>query len=125
MNAKGTNAGILVTNVMPEGMERMGVSEGVWICNYEEFKGLSVLMRESVIRITEIAESKENKGEKMTMLYDYLTGHEFRTKIDAIVEGFTSIRNGIASERKAMEKLWKEREAQVDKVLLNTSGMYG
>lgn len=125
MIARGTNAGIIVTEVMPSGMDRMGVRDGVWICSYEEFKGLSALMRESVIRISEIADSRENKGEKMTMLYDYLTGHEFRSRIEAIVEGFTKIKSGIAKERRAMEKLWKEREAQVDKVLLNTSGMYG
>ena len=125
MRAKGTNAGILVTEVMPAGMERMGIREGIWICSYEEFKGLSALMRDSVIMISEMADSKENKGDKMTMLYDYLTGTEFRSQIEAIVEGFSKIKSGIARERRAMEKLWKAREAQVDKVLISTSGMYG
>jgi hypothetical protein len=61
----------------------------------------------------------------MQMLYDYLTGIEFRGQMEAIVEGFMALRNGITKERVQMEKIWKEREKQLEKVLLNTSGMYG
>lgn len=61
----------------------------------------------------------------MQMLYNFLTGLEFRQHIEAIVEGFISMRNSITKERAQMEKIWKEREKQLDKVLMNTSGMYG
>ena len=125
MRARGINAGILVTQTMPKDMDRMGIKDGIWICSYEEFKGLSALMRESVLRISEATESQENKGDKMVMLYAYLISPEFRDQIEAIVEGFTQMKSGITKERTAMEKLWKEREAQIEKVLINTSGMYG
>jgi hypothetical protein len=72
-----------------------------------------------------VVKSQENKGEKMQMLYNYLTGNEFRGQMEAIVEGFISLRNGITKERAQMEKIWKEREKQLEKVLLNTSGLYG
>ena len=61
----------------------------------------------------------------MQMLYDYLTGNEFRGQMEAIVEGFMSIKNSIVKERIQMEKLWKEREKQLEKVLISTSGMFG
>ncbi len=61
----------------------------------------------------------------MEILYDYLTGTEFKMQIEAIVEGFTALRNGIVKERTQMEKIWKEREKQIDRVLLNTTGFYG
>jgi hypothetical protein len=61
----------------------------------------------------------------MQMLYNYLTGVEFRQKMEAIVEGFTAMRNSITRERVQMEKLWKEREKQLEKVLMSTSGLYG
>lgn len=59
------------------------------------------------------------------MLYNYQTGLEFRQQIEAIVEGFISMKNSITRERIQMEKIWKEREKQLDKVLMSTSGMYG
>ncbi len=69
--------------------------------------------------------SEENKGEKMNMLYGYLTGTEFRQQIETIAESFSSLKNSIIKERMQMEKIWKEREKQLEKVLLSTSGMYG
>jgi hypothetical protein len=61
----------------------------------------------------------------MQMLYTYLTGTEFRQQIETIVEGFMSMKNCISKERIQMEKIWKEREKQLERVLISTSGMYG
>jgi hypothetical protein len=72
-----------------------------------------------------VQKSQENKGDKMQLLYNYLTGNEFRGQIEAIVEGFMAMKQSIMKERIQMEKLWKEREKQLEKVLLSTSGMYG
>lgn len=125
MRARGINVGILVTQVYPKGIERMGLIDGVWICSYEEFKGLSAVIRESVIQISEVAASQENKGDKMTMLYDYLTSPDFKSQIEAIVEGFTAMKADLESEKRAMMKIWSARDKQIDKVITNTTSMYG
>src|ERR1035437_610136 len=125
MRSRGINAGILVTQVMPKDMDRMGIKEGIWICSFNEFKGLSALMRESLIRISEITASQENKGDKMVMLYDYLISPEFKAQIEAIVEGFTQMKSDLDREKTAMMKIWATREKQIDKVITNTTTMYG
>jgi hypothetical protein len=125
MRARGISIGILVTQTYPKGMERMGLVEGVWICSFEEFKGLSAVIRESVIRINEVSASQENKGDKMAMLYDYLTSPDFKSQIEAIVEGFTAMKSDLESEKRAMMKIWTVREKQIDKVITNTTSMYG
>jgi hypothetical protein len=125
MRSRGINAGILVTQVMPKDMDRMGIKEGIWICSFNEFKGLSSLMRESVIRISEVTASQENKGDKMVMLYDYLISPEFKAQIEAIVEGFTQMKSDLDREKAAMMKIWATREKQIDKVITNTTTMYG
>jgi hypothetical protein len=86
---------------------------------------LTTALRHTIIRVADTKTAQENKGEKMQMLYSYLTGNEFRQQIETIVEGFLSMKNSITRERIQMEKLWKEREKQLEKVLLSTSGMYG
>ena len=60
----------------------------------------------------------------MHMLYDFLTGNEFRHNVEAIVEGFTSMQSDLNTEKRAMESIWKKREKQIEKVLLNTTHMY-
>jgi hypothetical protein len=82
-------------------------------------------MRESLLSLSEKITAQENKGDKMVLLYHYLTGNEFKGHLEAMMEGWTQMKNNITRERVAMEKLWKEREKQLDKVLINTSGLYG
>jgi hypothetical protein len=83
------------------------------------------VLRSGIIKINEAIKSQENKGDKMQMLYDYLTGNEFRGNVEAILEGFMSVKNGIIKEKAMMEKIWKEREKQMEKAILNTSSLYG
>jgi hypothetical protein len=122
---KGADVAILVTQVFPKDMERFGEKDGIWVCSFTEVASVSYLLRSGIIKINDAVKSQENKGDKMQMLYDYLTGNEFRGQMEAIVEGFMAMRNGITKERVQMEKIWKEREKQLEKVLLSTSGMYG
>lgn len=121
---KGANIGVLVTDAMPIGMERMGLKDGIWICSLEEFKGLSAVLRESIIQISNAIASQENKGDKMHMLYDYLTGNTFKLQVEAIVEGFTQMKIDLDSEKRAMQRIWKQREKQIDKVTVNTIDMH-
>jgi len=121
---KGANIGVLVTEVMPSDMYRMGLKDGIWICNYDEFKGLCSVLRESIIQISVAVSSQENKGDKMHMLYDYLTGNTFRLQVEAIVEGFTQMRVDLESEKRAMQSIWKKREKQIEKVTVNTIDMH-
>ncbi len=125
MRNKGADMAILVTQIFPKGMERFAQREGIWICSYSEVASVAAVLRNALMCVSDAKDSQENKGEKMQMLYDFLTGIEFRQHIEAIVEGFMSMKTSITKERIQMEKIWKEREKQLDKVLLNTSGMYG
>jgi len=122
---KGANIGVLVTEVMPSDMDRMGLKDGIWICNYEEFKGLCAVLRESIIQLSTAISSQENKGDKMDMLYTYLTSNTFRMQIEAIVEGFTQMKSDLESEKRSMQRIWKQRDKQIDKVVTNTIDMYG
>lgn len=125
MRSKQADVAILVTQVYPKEMTCFGERDGVWICSFSEVMALTSALRHTIIRVAETQKAEENKGEKMHMLYSYLTGIEFRQQIETIVEGFLSLKNSISKERLQMEKLWKEREKQLEKVLLSTSGMYG
>ena len=124
MREKGADVGILVTEAMPSNMDRMGIMDGVWICSYEEFKGLCKVIREYVIQLSTAVASQENKGDKMHLLYDFLTSTTFRMQVEAIVEGFSAMKDGLEKEKRAMARIWKERDKQIEKVITNTIDMY-
>lgn len=121
---KSANIGVLVTEVMPPDMDRMGLKDGIWICNYEEFKGLCAVLRESIIQLNRAIVTQENRGDKMHMLYDFLTSNTFRMQVEAIVEGFSQMKIDLESEKRSFQRIWKQREKQIDKVTLNTIEMH-
>jgi hypothetical protein len=125
MRAQGMDIAILVTQTMPRDMERFGEKEGIWICTFSEVKALAYVLRDGMIKLSTKLRSQENKGDKMHMLYEYLTSGEFAEQWKAVREGFMAMKLSIQRERDAMEKLWKAREKQLEKVLLNTAHIKG
>ncbi len=116
---------IIITEAMPDGLDKIGQREGIWICSYNDFKGLVLVLRESLLKINDAYASQTNKGEKMQMLYDYLTSNEFKLQVGSIVEGFNDLQDGYVQEKRAMERIWKQREKQLERVLLNTNHFIG
>ncbi|MCQ2622162.1 DUF2130 domain-containing protein [Helicobacter pylori] len=125
MREIGADVGVIVSEALPKEMERMGLFEGVWVCSFEEFKGLSTVLREGVIQVSLAKKSQENKGDKVDLLYHYLTSSEFSMQVNAIIEGFEQLRADLESEKRAMARIWKSREKQIDKVFEGTINMYG
>ncbi len=125
MRNLGTDVAVIVTQALPKDMERFGEKEGVYICTFTEVRSVVLLLRNGLLKVFDARKSQENKGDKMVMLYDYLIGNEFSEQWKAIREGFMSMRLSIQKERDAMEKLWKAREKQLEKVLLNAAHIRG
>jgi hypothetical protein len=125
MRSLGADVAIIVTQALPKDMDRFGEKDGVYICTFGEVRSVALLLRNALLKLFDVRKSNENKGDKMTMLYDYLTGNEFSEQWKAIREGFMSMKLSIQRERDAMEKLWKAREKQLEKVLLNAAHIKG
>lgn len=117
--------GVLVSSVLPNGMERMGFVDGIWVCSLDEFKGSVSLLRESLIRVHKTVQREENKSDKMTLLYNYMTGNEFSMQMKAIVDGFMKMQEELEKEKRSLMASWKRREKTIDGVLMNTTEMYG
>jgi hypothetical protein len=125
MRSQGADIAIIVTQAFPKDMDRFGEKEGVYICSYQEVKSVALLLRNAILKIYDTKKSQVNKGDKMSFLYDYLISNEFNEQWKAIGEGFRQMRQSIQKERDAMEKLWKSREKQLEKVLLNAMHIKG
>jgi hypothetical protein len=125
MRTLGAEVAVIVTQALPKDMERFGEKDGVYICTFAEVKSVALVLRNALLRIHDARKGQENKGDKILMLYDYLIGAEFNEQWKAIREGFLSMKLSIQRERDAMEKLWKAREKQLEKVLLNAAAIKG
>lgn len=125
MRSKGADIAVIVTQALPKDIQSFGLKDGVWICSYKEAGTLALILREQILKVYQVMQNSENKTDKMSLLYEYLTSNEFSEQWKAIREGFQSMKNSIQKERDAMEKLWKMREKQLEKILLNAAHIKG
>lgn len=125
MRSQQADLAIIVTQTMPKDLPQFGEKDGVWICTFSEVKALATVLRESILKIYSIQKTQENKGDKMSLLYSYLTGNEFSSQWKAIREGFLTMKINIQKEKDAMEKIWKAREKQLEKIVLNAAHIKG
>lgn len=125
MRVLGADVAVIVTQAMPKDMSNFGEKDGIWICSFAEVRALVHVLRELVIKVYNASKNQENKGDKMTLLYNYLISGEFSQQWNAIREGFMGMKMSIQRERDQMEKMWKAREKQLEKVLLNAAHIRG
>jgi hypothetical protein len=116
---------ILVSVVLPDGISRFGQLDGVWISDPLCAIPLAAALREQLTAISRERTASTGKSEKMEALYQYLAGDEFKQKIVGIIDAFKSMREQLDRERRAMEKNWKQREKEIERVIKNTAGLYG
>ncbi len=116
---------VIMTTTLPREVNNFALINGVWVTNYASIIGLATALRLSLIQIATTKLSAIGKHEKMEVIYNYLTGQEFRQRVEAIVESFVSMKKDLDQEKRAMTRVWAKREKQIERVINNTIGMYG
>lgn len=125
MIATRASVAILVSVTLPDNVSRFDLVDGVWVTDPISAIPLAGALRLALIDLDRERQASVGKSEKMELLYQYLSGNEFKQKIEGIVDAFTAMQEQVARERRAMEKQWKEREKQIERVVRNTVGLYG
>src|ERR1700730_3474055 len=116
---------ILLTEVLPKDCGYFGQVSGVWVTNPQCAMSLAIALRSQLIEIERTKLAADGKIEKMEVLYRYLSGSEFKQRVEAVVEAFIEMQEDLQEERRIFERRWSKREKQIQRVISNTSGMYG
>jgi hypothetical protein len=125
MRLKQAEVGVIVTEAFPDGMTRFGAMDGIWICSFAEFKALAMLFRNNLARIGEILSSQVNKGDKSQMIYSYVTGNEFRQKLEAAFESYHDMQEDLIKEKALFTSQWAKREKKLLRAMENLVCLYG
>ena len=116
---------VLVTATLPKGCTRFALIEGVLVTDFACAAGLAAVLRANLCQLAQTRRAAISKEESLELLYRYLSGVEFRHRVEAVVEAFTAMRHDLDQERRAAERQWARRSRQIDAVTFNVSGMYG
>jgi hypothetical protein len=116
---------VIVSSVLPEGVHGISLRDGVWVCDIKLAISIATALRHSLEAVSREKTMSVGKNEKVEILYAYLTGTEFKQRIETIVETFSSMKASLDKEKLYFEKSWAEKEKQIQKVIKNTVGIYG
>ncbi len=116
---------VIVTQVLPKGVETFELVEGVWVTHPRAALPVAMILRQSLLELALARQSSEGQQSKTEMVYQYLTGPRFKQRVEAIVEAFSTMQEDLTAEKKAIQRQWAKREIQIDKVMQSTVGMYG
>jgi hypothetical protein len=123
--AANAGIGLIVSNVLPAGVETFDRIDNVWVTKKRFAIPLAMALRQSLIQVSNNRQAAIGQRTKMEMVYQYLTGPQFRHRIDVIVEKFTDMQSDLDRERKAMVRIWAKREEQLKSVIDSSAGLYG
>ncbi len=115
---------VLASIVLPKDVQHFANIEGVWVCEFSVALSLATALRINLIQLALASQSKSARG-KMELLFRYVSGTEFKHRVEAIVEAFTSMKEDLSRERQSMEKHWATRQKQLDIFVENVAGLYG
>lgn len=123
--AVGAACAVIVSQALPEGVQHFEFREGVWICAWPYAGALAAALRQGLIEVSRTRQVSQGRGEKMRMMYEYLTGPEFRNCVSGLVEAFCEMEEELRGEKRAMAAIWKKREKQIVRARLNIGAFYG
>ena len=116
---------VIISQALPKDVETFGFIDGVWVADPKVALPVAMSLRQTLIEVACVRQASEGQQSKMEMVYGYLTGPRFRQRVQAIVEAFSSMRDDLDREKKAITRQWAKREEQIDRVMNATVGMYG
>jgi hypothetical protein len=116
---------VIISQALPKDVETFGFVDGVWVADPKVALPVALSLRQTLIEVASARQASEGQQTKMEMVYGYLTGPRFRQRVQAIVEAFSSMKEDLDREKKAITRQWAKREEQIDRVMQATVGMYG
>lgn len=116
---------ILVSQAMPEDIKSFGLKNGVWVVSYQYVVPLAHALRMHVAELHKLKQSLVGQDDKMNQLYGYLTGSQFRNRVENIVMAFVSMKQDLETEKRSLQRIWSKREKEIERVIMSTSSLYG
>lgn len=116
---------VLVTQAMPPDVQHFNEVDGIWVSSLSCTLPVATALRASLLQLAGERRNAQGQQTKSELVYAYLTGPQFRGRIEAIAERWSEMKQDLADERKATLKRWAKRESQLNTLLESTTGIYG
>ena len=116
---------VVVSQALPEEVETFNQIDNVWVCSPSVVIPLAVALRTTLLAVHNTKQVQAGMATTAEEVYSYVTGPQFRRRVEALVEAFTTMQEDLTAEQKAIQRQWAKRTAQIERMMISTSGMFG
>jgi len=121
----GAQIAVLVSHALPDGIDSFGQVDGIWVCAPRFAVPLARTLRLGLLEVAATKGLQMGQQSKKDMIYNYLTGTQFKQRIEAVVERYKDMEDALTRERTFMQKQWAARQKQLELVQTSMLGMHG
>jgi hypothetical protein len=114
---------LIITKAFPRDSqdEKLIQIDGVWIVKPDSATLAIDLLRQQMIKVSNALNSQKNIDNKMERLYGFLISDNFSNVTKNIIITYENMETELNKEMNAMQRIWKGRKEQIEKLKLNTN----
>lgn len=116
---------VIVTRAMPKTVKVFGEINGVWVCSWDGVIGAAAALRHGLLSTLQARAAANGKGQKLEIMYDYITSAQFKQHVEAIADAFRTMQTDLEQEKTAMSRIWSKRQKHIESAVQGTVKMYG
>lgn len=116
---------VIVSTVLPAGMDNFGVIDDVFICRFHEIEVVSNLLKFAIEKTNALKTREEHKETIQERVVNYISGPEFSFVMTNIMNAYNEFEESIRTEENYMKRVWKKRRKQLQSVTDSMTNMLG
>jgi hypothetical protein len=116
---------VVVSDALPDPERSVTQIDGIWVTNFDGASDLATILRTFLIQVANARGTRARRDDMKGLVYDYVAGPEFASRVRALVHIAHAMRNNHGQEKRALQSRWAERETQIDAVIAELAGLYG
>ena len=108
---------VIVSTVMPDGVDTFTQIEEVWICRYHELPLVATLLRHALLVASRERKRDQNLMTIQERVADYISGPKFARVMRSVIEAFNALDNSIKREENYMKTNRKKNRLLLQSVI--------
>jgi hypothetical protein len=109
--------GVIVSEVLPDGMDGSGQAGDVWVCDYGHAWDLAAGLRQAIIAVYRHEAANAGRAGIAGKVYDYIATGGFEARYKAMEQGADGLRQAIEQDQRASQQRRRRMESLIEEFL--------
>jgi hypothetical protein len=115
--------GVIVSEVLPPGMDGSGQARDVWACDYGHAWDLAAGLRQAIIAVYRHEAANAARAGIAGRVYDYFATGGFEARYKAMEQAVGGLRQELGQDQRVSQQRWRRMERLVDEIF--EQGLHG